>query len=168
MTVPVKNLPLLMNLSYYAYNRGLPHPDGSRGDFQPVISKDGQIEVTYCNQAMQYILSGFGYDRMNGMNANEMTGFMGAPENGWIAVGDDVAQAHASNGILVLAGWINTEGHGHICMILPGILEKSGTAGKAVPKCVNIGREVFIGKRLSFAFDYSRNAPTLYALAGMI
>lgn len=155
-----KNLPLLLNLAYYGFNRGL---DG--GDFAPKLM-DG-FSITYCNQFIMYLCDGLGYEEFGGKNANEIFDFMSDPKNGWLSVDEQVAQSHANNGAIVLAGWKNPTGHGHVCLVLPGILEKSGSYGRAVPKVCNIGKDVFFGKKLSFAFAPSQS-PTLFVLSQMI
>lgn len=154
-----KNLPLLLNLSYYGYNRGL-----GEGDFVP--KPDG---TTYCNRFISYVANGYGYQEFDGMTANEMHLFMKDPKNGWMEIPDDaVIQSHANAGVLCLASWANPEGHGHVCLILPGILEKSSTwGGRSVPKVANIGKDVFYGKKLSFAFTL-QSPPTFFAYSKMI
>lgn len=151
-----------MNLTYAAFNLGL-----KDGMFEPQLDSFGNILVTYCNQAMQLICNGMGYDRFHGLNANEMTKFMSDPANGWISVDDAVAQSHANNGVIVIAARQFPGAHGHVCIIVPGILEKSLSWGRAVPKCMNVGKDVFFGKRLSLAFRASEQ-PTLFALSSMI
>lgn len=151
--VPVKNLPLLLNLAYAGLNNQ---------DFRPRGGK------TFCNEFIQSVCNGFGYVALNGMNANQIVAFLSNPVNGWISPDDTVAQAHANVGVLVIAGWANASGHGHVNLIVPGILEKSNSAGKAVPKCCNVGADVFMGKRLSYAFAYPNERPAFFALAGMI
>lgn len=163
--IPEKNLPLLLNLAYVGYNRGLPAPNGIRGDLEPVFNPDGSLQTSYCNQFVQYICNGLGYTEFSGMNANEMFALMSDPKNGWISVDGSVAQDHANNGVLVLASESNPDGHGHVCLVLPGILEKSFAYAKAVPKCANVGKDVFFGRKISFAFS---QPPTYFALAGMV
>jgi hypothetical protein len=158
--IPKRNLAMLMNLSYYGFNRGLD------GDFKPIKNAEGSW-TTHCNQFINFVLNGMGYDLMTGMNANQMILFMSTPKNGWISVSDDIAQQHANCGVIVIAGNAHLGGHGHVNLIIPGILEKSGEYGKAVPKCVNVGKDVFFGKKVSFAFRSSEE-PTYYCLAGMI
>lgn len=155
--IPAKNLPLLMNLSYFGFNRS---------DFQPIKNSDGSVK-TFCNIFIQYVCSGLGYTDFTGKVANEIVKFMDNPTNGWITVGDEVAQSHANQGVLVLAGSYNPTGHGHVCLVVPGLLEKSSSFGKSVPKCVNVGESVFFGKKISFAFTPQMNF-SYYALAGMI
>lgn len=161
MTI-TKNLPLLLNLSYYGFNRGL-----NGGDLSPVFDGDGNVKTTFCNLFIQYILNGFGYGAMNNMMANQMFDFMFDMKNGWISVSDDVAQNHANQGVIVIAAHKNDGAHGHVCLILPGILEKSHSYGKAVPKAVSIGKDVFYGKKVSFAFR-AEEMPTYFALSSMI
>jgi hypothetical protein len=118
---------------------------------------------------MQSILNGFGDGAMNGMSADDMIAHMIGPANGWtVGIDDTTAQFHANAGAIVLAGWTNPSGHGHVNLILPGILENSNSAGKSVPHCLNIGKDVFIGKRLSWAFQYPLEAPTYFVLSSMV
>lgn len=155
------NIPTLMNAAYYGFNRGLPG-----GDFAPKV--EGGSLVTHCNQFIQYVAKCMGYGAFDGMTANEMVEFMRKPENGWIQPADGkTAQEHANKGVLVLAGRANPLGHGHVCLVVPGILEKSGSWGDPVPKCVNIGKDVFFGKKISFAFSAAEKCD-YFALSKMI
>ncbi len=156
--MPIKNLPLLLNTAYAGYNRGLPG-----GDLTP--KPDG---TTFCNIFIQSICTTMGYDNFSGMNANQMFQKMSGTSSGWISVEDEVAQFHANAGVLVIAAWSNAAGHGHVNLIIPGLIENSNSAGKSVPKCANVGRDVFWGKRLSYAFSYPNEKPTLFALAEMV
>lgn len=162
--IPARNLPLLLNLAYFGYNRGL----SPFGDLQPVLDKDGNVIKTFCNKFIQYICDGYGYQDFDGMLANEMFDYMNKYENGWISIPDDfTAQSHANTGVLVMASSKNPSGNGHICLIIPGILEKSNSWGRAVPKVANVGKDVFFGKKVSFAFSVNE-MPTYFALARMI
>lgn len=167
--VPSKNLPLLLRLGYIGYNRGLPNPEnGAYGDFQPIFNSDGTLRTSFCNQFVQYVCNGMGYTNFQGMDANQMFAYMSDPANGWIAISDEaVVQAHANDGVIVLAAHATLGSHGHVNLILPGILEQSGSFNKRVPACANIGKDVFYGKKISFAFT-PQEAPTYFALAGMI
>jgi len=162
--IPAKNLPLFLNLCYVGFNRGL--PDGSPSDLMPLKSKDGTILATFCNRFVQYVLNSMGYGEMNDMMANQMHDFMSDPKNGWIEVSMEVGQNHANNGVVVIASH-KDDPHGHVCIVLPGILEQSYSWGAKVPKVVNIGGSVFFGKKLSYAFRANQK-PTIFALAGMV
>lgn len=152
---------VLMNAAYYGFNRALPG-----GDFAPRV-ENGKLK-TYCNFFIQYVAKCVGYSGFDGMMANQMVEFMRRPDSGWIQLADSkTAQEHANNGVLVIAGRGNPSGHGHVCLIVPGILEKSGSWGDAVPKCVNVGKDVFFGKKVSFAFSGDEKCD-YFALAKMI
>lgn len=158
---PEKNIPLLMNASYYAFNRALPG-----GDLAPTYY-EGKW-TTHCNQAMQYVCNALGYSDFTGMTANEMISFMKKANSGWIQPANaQIAQEHANNGVIVLAGLANEDGHGHVCLVVPGVLEKSGSWCKSVPKCMNVGKDVFFGKKISFAFS-AEDECEYFALAKMI
>lgn len=163
----IKSLPQLMNLAYNGYNRALPQPNGAPGDFQPIFSNDGTLEVTFCNVFVDYVCNGLNYSDFKGMLANEMFDYMNTPKNKWISFEESVAQWHANQGALVLAAHKNSNGHGHICVVLPGLLEKSSSFNKAVPKCVNVGKDVFFGKKISFAFP-KEEQPIYFSLADLI
>lgn len=146
-----------MNLVYYGFNRT---------DFDPQKDSEGNV-TTFCNKFVQYVLNGFNYIAMTGMTANEMNQFMADPKNGWITLDEVNAQARANEGVIVIPGWFNPNGHGHVNVVIPGLLENSETFHKKVPKCVNIGVVNFIGKKISWAFK-PEEAPTYYAFASQI
>lgn len=143
-----------MDLAYAGFNNPAFHP--SEG-------------VTHCNEFIQSICVAFGYDNFTGLMANDIVNVMRDPSRGWISVDSDVAQSHANNGILVVAGWANPDGHGHVALIIPGIVEWSQSYQGNLPKCVSIGspQATFFGKKVSFAFVASQS-PKFYALAEMI
>lgn len=161
-----KNIPRLTNLCYYGFNKAL--LDSGLGGWAPKKNPDGSVSETFCNLFVNYVCTGFGYVALAGKTANEIVQFLSNPSNGWIEQDEATAQDRANNGILVIAGWSNPLGHGHVCMIVPGLLENSDTAQKQLPKAVNVGKDVFFGKKLSFAFQYPSEAPTLWALSSMI
>lgn len=167
--IPNKDIAGLMNAAYYGFNRALANPDGSRGDFQPYRDPATKTLTTYCNQFIQYICAAIGYTDFSGMNANEMIDFMKKPGSGWMQLPVDgvTAQSHANLGVIVLGAKSNPDGHGHVCLVVPGVLEKSYSWGSAVPKCVNVGKDVFFGKKISFAFSADGKCD-YFALSKMI
>lgn len=162
-----KNLPLLLDLLYANYNRALPQRGGGRGDFQPIFNADGTVNTTFCNRFISAVCSGYGYPAFDGKTANEIFAFMGPPANGWVQVADAVAQQHANEGVIVIAAKANPSGHGHVCFIAPGLLQPSTSWGRPVPKCVNVGKDVFFGKPVSWAFK-AEEQPTYYAYGPLI
>lgn len=159
-------LPLLMNAIYYAYDRALPKPDGSNGAYQPVKNPDGSV-TTFCNLFVNAVALSMGYNKFDGLNANKMVALMADPANGWVVQDETNAQYNANRGVIVVPAWSNPAGHGHVCLVVPGVLEKSNSFGRPVPKVVNVGKDVFFGRRASFAFS-ATSMPTYYALGSMI
>ncbi len=150
-----EKLPKLMNAIYWAYNQGL-------GDWTPGI--DG---TTYCNFAVNYVCKAIGYMGFGSEDpilANEMIRRMKDPNGDWMVLGSpEVAQAKANEGSLVVAGSAFAGGHGHVCVVIPGLLEYSGTWKKLTPKVMNIGKTIFIGKKASWAFQ-ADNEPDFFGL----
>ena len=148
-------LPLLVDAICQAFMKGV-----QGGIWEP---RQG---MTYCNEAVSFISSQLDYKKFNGLLANQMIDLM--KTNGeWQDVAVDAAQFHANQGALVLAGWKNPDGHGHICVVMPGIPEDSLSWGSLAPKVMNIGETNFIGKRASFAFSKDHK-PQFFALKSMI
>jgi hypothetical protein len=141
-----------------AYNLALPKADGSPGIYQP---NNG---VTFCNEAVQYVCNLMGYNLLNGMMANQIYDFIADPINKWMSISGEVAQFHANNGAVVLAAQKENV-HGHVNIIIPGVLEQSGSWGKLAPICMNVGASVFIGKRASWAFQ---TEPSFFVLTSTI
>ena len=110
--------------------------------------KDG---VTYCNIAVQHILNAFNYQKLNGLMANMMIERMRQYAE-FVKIGMEKAQGYANMGYVVIAG---KEGqpHGHVCIVRPGLEATSGKWKKNVPKCMNIGKDVSIGKGVNYAFQ---------------
>lgn len=161
-----KNIATLLDALEDGFNRALPDPKtGQRGEWQPLSDIDGNIIGTFCNLFSNFVAQAFGYQKLAGKNANEIFDFLSSPANGWLKVDGDIAQSHANAGCLVFAVWKNPAGHGHICVICPGKMKRSNTFGKDVPKCVNVGRDVFFGKKISLAF---RTEPAYYVLSEMV
>lgn len=159
--IPNKDIPALMNAIYYGYNAAL-----KDGEFAPE-TVNGNL-VTKCNQFVSYVAKSLGYFGFDGLNANQMIELMKKTDSGWIQPADHTtAQNHANQGVLVVAGKSNPSGHGHVCLVIPGILEKSGSWSVSVPKCVNVGKDVFIGKKISAAFT-AQDKCEYFALAKMI
>lgn len=161
-----ERIPRLLDAICAAYNKALPG-----GPWSPVISS-AQVITTYCNFACNSIAlrmeyAGFEDDGVP-LLANEICKKMSDPNGDWIKLGNgDVAQAKANEGGLVIAGRANPAGHGHICVVMPGLMEYSGSWSKMVPKCMNVGKDVFIGKKVSWAFR-ANEEPDYFGLKSMV
>lgn len=131
--------------------------------YKPVV-REGKIITTYCNLAAHEIAKKMGcndlYDEVKKRprTADEIYDFMVANPNKWQEIQcstlqpdfRDVAfsavqfQANCGHLIYAVQSSYNLKaGHGHICVIRPGVMKTSGKWGK-VPACMNIGGENFI------------------------
>lgn len=115
--------------------------------------------MTHCNQFCAEVLGwyapSFPWGRFADpkFGACKMVGEMQRNTGEWTqCVNWDTAHAHAARGHLVIAGRVESEGNGHVCVIAPEKMEYSGSWMKRVPLCANVGRSVFYGLRLSRAF----------------
>jgi hypothetical protein len=129
---------------------------------------------TYCNEAVNYVackMEYFGFcrnlvlEKWEAVMANEMIAIMEKPDYGWLSVSGTNAQYHANKGVLVIAGLKNPDGHGHVCVVRPGVLQHSNSWQAEAPKVMNVGKIVFIDKKASFAFKV---IPQYYVLKEMV
>lgn len=139
-------IPELIDAIAQAFMQGLPG-----GPWVP------QPGVTFCNQAVNYVCVSLGYKKLVGLLANQIFGAL--QTNGdWQDVTADAAQYAANQGGLVIAAWKNPDSqqHGHVCVVMPGVLEESDSWKGPAPKVMNIGETNFIGKKASYAFSAER------------
>jgi len=126
--------------------------------------------TTFCNLAINFICNAIGYTKFNAPDishpvmANAIISFMKSSGD-WMNIDGNVAQAHANVGALVVAAQFNLEGHGHVCVVIPGEMQFSGHFAKNVPLVMNIGKDVFIGKHAGWAFQ---EEPQYFALVSSI
>jgi len=123
-----------------------------RPEYQPreVKNANGHIEhISCCNTYVNEVCQIFGYKEFEGLLANQMIDLM-VSSPAWSLTGIDKAQFLANQGSLVIAG-LKAEPHGHVCVCVPGKEKTSGRWG-VVPSVASVGKEVFIGKSLSWAF----------------
>ena len=117
--------------------------------------------ITHCNQGVQYICEKMGYNKFDGMLANEMVNTMRASLE-WAIIKVEDAQGYANEGRLVIAGQQN-EPHGHVVIIRPGVADHSAKWGVLSPKVVNIGADNFLDKGLAWVF---RDKPEVFLYKG--
>lgn len=141
------------------------------GPWHPTTEQvNGSIyEKTFCNFFVNGVSNSLGYRGFiaygRPMLANEMVNFMTSGGEWLLLGGGDVAAARAKEGVLVIAGAKEDSGHGHVCVIRPGNLVESGRWAKLVPKCANVGKDVYIDKGVNYAF---RSEPQYFALKSML
>lgn len=158
------NLPLLVDAWSEAYQKSLTGPYGD-GTFSS--ADDG---LTDCNRAFNYCCEKVGYKKFVplGQNlpilANDMYRYMGDHPEEWLEVDGADAQAYANAGCLVAAAQENKAGHGHVCIVRPGVLTYSGKWLSAeVPKVANVSTPSLcrIDRGANYAF---RDEPQYYVL----
>lgn len=140
------------------WTKCLPQP---YGDGQYSSEKDG---LTDCNRFVNFVCARMGYEKFLPagqalpMLANAMVDHMAAHPDEWQELNSgQTAQYYANQGLVVVAGWTNPEGgHGHVCIVRPGVMGSSGKwQSTQVPKVANVSRPEFcrIDRGANFAFD---------------
>lgn len=122
-------------------------------EWRPHKTESGVLE-THCNLATNHVCVKMGYKGFQTaewiMLANDMVKKMKSDKE-WMAVDPSLAQQYANLGSLVVAGqW--KAGHGHVCVVRPGIAVASAKWNMNAPKVLNMGKDVFISKSMSWAF----------------
>lgn len=118
-----------------------------QSDLIPVRDHDGAVIKTFCNVALDRILTLCELPRMvNKLNgqplcANDMIDTMRNSPSIWSEISGDSACARASQGLVVVAAQSNASGHGHVAVVYPAPEEYSGSWAKNVPMLNNIGKE---------------------------
>jgi hypothetical protein len=158
----MENISKLMDAVYFAFNN-----QNWRSTTNPYTG----VTTTYCNEAVNYICEQMGYkgfkidnshNPYDAIMANSMCDIFDGHMDEWELCESDAAQMYANGGRLVIAAWKNQSGeHGHVCIVIPGLLEFSDKLKMKVPKIMNVGSSVFIGKKASWAFS---ETPKFYAL----
>lgn len=144
----MRNLPQLLAACY----DGINNPD-----LRPQKDANGNVIRTFCNIFVDSVAQEMGCHDFMGKMANEMIDVMSRSVN-WTLCPIEDAQSRANLGSLLIATE-EAQPHGHVCVIVPGIKVRSIHWSMAVPLCANVGKDVFIGKGLSFAF---REVPKIW------
>lgn len=125
-----------------------------RPEYQPLIQKndDGTISgiVTHCNGYVNEVCQLMGWKGFDGMMANQIVDYMAGSDQ-WTETAMEKCQFLANQGTLVIAG-MKEDIHGHVCVVVPGKDKTSGRYG-IVPSVANVGKEIFIGKGVNWAFS---------------
>jgi hypothetical protein len=94
--------------------------------------------VTHCNQAVDYIAYKMGCEWFKDKNANQIYDIMVRNFPKFVPVEFPLAAKEANKGKLVIAAQKGKE-HGHVAVLYPAEMEKSGTFGCMVPMVANVG-----------------------------
>lgn len=113
--------------------------------------------LTHCNAYVSEVCMTMGYRSFEGLLANDILDLV-TKDPAWTKVEMETCQSLGNQGTVVLAG-VKAEPHGHVVIICPGKEKTSGRWG-LVPSCANVGKEVFIGKGINWAFS---SKPLFYA-----
>lgn len=114
--------------------------------------------LTHCNAYVTEVCSLYGFKGLEGLVANQIIDLLSTHDQ-WSEVPMSKAQELANKGTLIVAGF-KADPHGHIDVVCPGREKTSGRWGQ-VPSVANVGKEVFVGKGINWAFG---EIPKLYAL----
>lgn len=106
--------------------------------------------ATHCNGYVAEVTETYGFKGLTGLLANQIIDTVAA-HNDWSEIPVEKAQDLANGGSLIIAA-LKDEPHGHVNIICPGKAKTSGRWGP-VPSCANVGKEVFIGKGINWAFS---------------
>lgn len=121
------------------------HLSFSHPEYQPFSNH------TFCNAFINEVCLTIGFKGFNGMLANEICIELSKNVQWSEEKNLERCQDLANGGTLIIAGYQDTP-HGHVCVICPGKIKKSGRWGN-VPTVANVGRENFIGKGINWAFS---------------
>ena len=136
----------------------------SDDDLRP---RDGR---TFCNIGSLTVAQAMGCTEFDTegdpLMADEMIALMEANASGkWsVASSSSEAALHALDGKLGFAAKTSAElgeAHGHLCVIYPASQQWSGSWGKEVPMCANVGRQNG-EEKVSSAFPVNCGEPTYY------
>lgn len=123
----------------------------NRPEYQPLNG------VTHCNGYVNEVCQYLGWKGFDGLLANQMIDLM-ATSDAWTETPIEKCQFLANQGTLVIAG-LKDDPHGHVNVICPG-KEKTSGRWSLVPSCANVGKDIFIGKGINWAFS---DLPKFYA-----
>lgn len=113
--------------------------------------------TTHCNSFVNEVCGILGWKGFDGLLANEICDLASSHPD-WTETPMEKCQFLANQGTLVIA-CLKEDPHGHVNVICPGKDKNSGRWG-FVPSCANVGKEVFIGKGINWAFS---SMPKFYA-----
>ncbi|WP_288088005.1 hypothetical protein [Bacteroides acidifaciens] len=84
-------------------------------------------ETAHCNEGVRNVFYNLYQSKeLYNMRANDMVKYWKNHPGKWEVIRMDEAQELANQGFFVVAGWINTKGSGHVCLVVPG----KGSRGK--------------------------------------
>lgn len=157
----MKDVGRLVSAICDVFRLALPDPKrpARRALFEPFFA-EGSWQV-YSFQAFNQIAMRMGHPNFDRRESPMPTETMYAaaiirqmldPHGLWTEVDPATAQIMANEGALVAATLFGGNEPGAICTVMPGVLEDSPSYGEKIPRVMSIGKTVFIGLRVSYAF----------------
>lgn len=110
--------------------------------------------LTFCNEFVFLVAHEAGTDELWNKTANEIVEHIKLSER-WCEVLETQAQTDANQEKLVIAGWQSShEGYGgHVCIVIPGMMQNSPSHGIMLPTVANVGVSNFHWNHAGFAFS---------------
>jgi hypothetical protein len=121
------------------------HLGFSRPEYRPL--GDG---TTHCNQFCSEVAMALGFKGLEGLLANDIIDLISKNDQ-WSELPIEKAQDLANGGSFIIAG-LKANPHGHVVIVCPGKVKTSGRWGE-VPSVANVGKDMFIGKGINWAFS---------------
>lgn len=99
-----------------------------------VLTDHNNDKVTaHCNEGVRNAFYNLYKSKaLYNMCANDMVKYWKNNSSQWESIRMSEAQKLANQGYFVVAGWINTKGSGHVCLIVPGVEKKGNWNGGRV------------------------------------
>lgn len=99
-----------------------------------VLTDHNNDKVTaHCNEGVRNAFYNLYKSKaLYNMRANDMVKHWKNNSSQWESIRMSEAQKLANQGYFVVAGWINTKGSGHVCLIVPGVEKKGNWNGGRV------------------------------------
>ena len=122
-----------------------------------VIAKFGSTKA-YCNVGVSTAFNNlFKSNDLSGMCANDVVKYWRNHSGNWEKISLSQAQDLANQGYFVVAGWINSNGSGHVVVIVPGEATQSSSWHTKVPCSMDTGANMRSSSQpLSKSFSYKK------------
>lgn len=129
-----------------------------------IADHNGNKSKAYCNEGVRNAFNQlFSTKELNNLNANAMTKHWKNNPSSWEKISMDEARRYANDGYFVVVGWINTEGSGHVAVIVPGDGDYREKWGGTLPNTMDTGsNKRWTSKSLQYSFGADKKNDLLY------
>ena len=143
-------------------------------DVQPNYTNEYGTKGTWCNKALDRMLSRLGIEHIMILNANPKTG---KPDIGWTSANDmaknldkaakegkgvklltngEEAQKYANKGYAVVAAWYNNNGSGHVALVIPNTKKYDDSFGPKIAQAGSHNYGPYDNKYIVDGFGWDR------------